>query len=520
MINKYILENPYKILGIMSNSGLKEVQKSISKLKAFTKINKKYKSDFDIQELSFTKQVIDENNIEGIQRNLNIDLDRIKFAFFWMNNGNTFDKKGIDLIKEKKIDEAIKLWSKITEKSISKLNFSTYNNLSSLLLIKSIDKSGDKLFFSKNKESLEEINKSIELKYKLLNSEFVDQFFELITNSKKSFSLTEIKDFYNECLIETLNINFNQTEITKLLKGLGDESTKSLKSDFSNKLIKKIRYEIYLSIESRNKSFENSYEVVLVKKSNTKLLIDRELSEDVSIKTKDKINPNTGKITEGKPLVILKKGFILTEKKIEVLIEKKIKSVKLISINEDLKKDEICKIGIELMNNTKKEILQLKGMLGSSDVQYITYTNKVAMELNQIGVILFNETGEHEEYIKVYKYALLIAESAELKHKLKESIKHAKEIKKAEGSNEILKLLKNYKNKKNPNLNDAKKLLDNCEEKLKLLKVNLGETNEMYLMFSSLVANSIIGTIIEFSNKEQEELNNMIESYNNSSYQF
>ena len=520
MISKYTLENPYKILGIISNSGLKEVQKSISKLKAFTKINKKYKSDFDIQELSFTKQVIDQKTIEGIQRNLNIDLDRIKFAFFWMNNGNTFDKKGIDLIKEKKIDEAIKLWSKITEKSISKSNFSTYNNLSSLLLIKNIDKSGDKLFFSKNKESLVEINKSIELKYKLLNSEFVDQFFELITNSKKSFSLTEIKDFYNDCIIETLNINFNQTEITKLLKGLDDESTKGLKSDVSNKLIKKIRYEIYLSIESRNKSFENSHEVVLVKKSNVNILIDRELSEDVSINTKDKINPNTGKIIEGKPLVILKKGFILTVKNILVLLEKKIKSVKLTSTNDELKKDEICKIGIELMNNTKKDILQLKGMLGNSDAQYITYANKVAEELNKIGIFLFNETGDQEEYIKVYKYALLVAESPELKHKLKESIKHAKEIKKAEGSNEILKLLKNYKNIKSPNLNDAKKLLDNCEEKLNLLKLNLGETNEMYIMFSSLVANSIIGTIIEFSNKEQEELNKMIESYNISPYQF
>jgi len=55
---------------------------------------------------------------------------------------------------------------------------------------------------------------------------------------------------------------------------------------------------------------------------------------------------------------------------------------------------------------------------------------------------------------------------------------------------------------------------------LNLLKINLGETNEMYIMFSSLVANSIIGTIIQFSNKEQEELNRMIESYNNSPYQF
>ena len=68
---KYILENPYRILGVPSNSSLKEIQKAISKLKAFTKINKEYISDFNFQELSSTKQVIDNKTIQFIQRNLN-----------------------------------------------------------------------------------------------------------------------------------------------------------------------------------------------------------------------------------------------------------------------------------------------------------------------------------------------------------------------------------------------------------------------------------------------------------------
>ena len=520
MIKKYILENPYRILGIPSNSGLKEVQKIISKLNAFTKINKEYKSDFDIEELSFTKKVIDDKTIQGIQRNLNIDFDRIKFSFFWINDGNTFDKMGIDLIKEKKIDEAIKFWSKVSDKSISKSNFTTYNNLSSLLFIKNIDRPGNKLFLSKNNESLLEIKKSIELKYKLLNSKFIDQYFELITNSNKSFSLNELKDFYNEFLIETLNINFNQTERTNLLNDLDNESTNSLKSYVSNKLIKKISYEIHKSTESRNKSFENYTDIILVKKSNVKLLIDRVLSENVSIKTKDKLNPNTGKVIKGKPLVILKKEFVLTKEKIELLLEKKIKSVTLISTNEELKKDKICEIGTELMNNTKEEILQLKGMLGNSDVRNIsiTYANKVAEELNQIGVALFNETGDDLKYIKVYKYALLIAENSELKKKLKESIKHTKAQKKIEGSSDVLKLINKYKVKKNPNLNDAKKLLNDCEEKLKLMKLNLGKENETYIMISSILAQSVIGTIIEFSNKEQARLENKIEDYNKTIY--
>ena len=118
---KYILENPYRILGIYSNSSLKDVQKALSKLKAFTKINKQYSSiDFQNKELLFPNFKVDQKTVDLIQRNLNIDIDKIKFSLYWFNKGNLFDEKGISFLKEKKINETAVAailrgrWSKIS----------------------------------------------------------------------------------------------------------------------------------------------------------------------------------------------------------------------------------------------------------------------------------------------------------------------------------------------------------------------------------------------------------------------
>ena len=45
----FIINNPYRIAGILSNSSERELQKQKTKIKAFTKVGKKIKSEFDFQ---------------------------------------------------------------------------------------------------------------------------------------------------------------------------------------------------------------------------------------------------------------------------------------------------------------------------------------------------------------------------------------------------------------------------------------------------------------------------------------
>ena len=50
----YFSENPYRTIGLTSNSGLRQIQKNLSKLKAYSKLGKTLNFDFDLSYLNLT----------------------------------------------------------------------------------------------------------------------------------------------------------------------------------------------------------------------------------------------------------------------------------------------------------------------------------------------------------------------------------------------------------------------------------------------------------------------------------
>ncbi len=85
-------------------------------------------------------------------------------------------------------------------------------------------------------------------------------------------------------------------------------------------------------------------------------------------------------------------------------------------------------IGRQLMNSTKKDINQLKKILGVSHFNYKLYADKLAMQLEQCGIAYFNAKMDDHDYLNVYKYALKISEGERANSRLSETIKHTKEI--------------------------------------------------------------------------------------------
>ena len=53
LIQKFIVENPYRLIGILSNSKIGEIKRNINKIKAFNKIGKDLKIEFDVEGISF-----------------------------------------------------------------------------------------------------------------------------------------------------------------------------------------------------------------------------------------------------------------------------------------------------------------------------------------------------------------------------------------------------------------------------------------------------------------------------------
>ena len=429
IIQKLIVENPYRLIGILSNSKIAEIKRNINKIKAFNKIGKDLKIEFDVEGISFPKFKLKDYSIDELSSSINSPVNKIKYSLFWFADINPGDAMGLKLLNDNKISECIELWSKIVKgKKVTKSNYSTFNNLSSLLLIKNIDKNKN-IFFNEESSNIE-IKESINIKFKFLSSNFLTNYSESISSSSKSLTPKEMIDYYSDSIQKILETTFKQSEINSILNDLDDSVINKIHGDKTNVLIGIINNEIKKAADDRKK--------------------------------------NTG-------------GF---------------------------------NIGNNLMINTKSQIIELKNILGKSNLQYKNYADKLARELESCGQLYLSENGSDYSYISIYNFALLISEDLKLKTQIKNTIKSSKDLKKSEGAKEILIAIKEYDEIKNKTLTRVKSFLDTCETYLNKMKVSLGNKNELYVSLGSKVASIVMDTSIQVSNKQNQIQNSEIESYN------
>ena len=429
IIQKLIVENPYRLIGILSNSKIAEIKRNINKIKAFNKIGKDLKIEFDVEGISFPKFKLKDYSIDELSSSINSPVNKIKYSLFWFADINPGDAMGLKLLNDNKISECIELWSKIVKgKKVTKSNYSTFNNLSSLLLIKNIDKNKN-IFFNEESSNIE-IKESINIKFKFLSSNFLTNYSESISSSSKSLTPKQMIDYYSDSIQKILETTFKQSEINSILNDLDDSVINKIHGDKTNVLIGIINNEIKKAADDRKK--------------------------------------NTG-------------GF---------------------------------NIGNNLMINTKSQIIELKNILGKSNLQYKNYADKLARELESCGQLYLSENGSDYSYISIYNFALLISEDLKLKTQIKNTIKSSKDLKKSEGAKEILIAIKEYDEIKNKTLTRVKSFLDTCETYLNKMKVSLGNKNELYVSLGSKVASIVMDTSIQVSNKQNQIQNSEIESYN------
>ena len=78
---KIIQNNPYRIVGILSNSSAKELQKQKGKIKAFAKVGKEITSEFDFNLLDKIERT--EQTIEKAFSNIEQNQDKVNNSLFW-----------------------------------------------------------------------------------------------------------------------------------------------------------------------------------------------------------------------------------------------------------------------------------------------------------------------------------------------------------------------------------------------------------------------------------------------------
>ena len=246
----FILNNPYKVLGVLSSDSVREIERNISKFKAFIKIKKSPTSDYDLRFLNKTDIERTETNISKSQNLVSSDRTKIQYSLFWFANGNAFDKIALENLKKGDFKKALEVWKKCTlNKKILKNNFSSFNNYSTLLLNLNF------YLHAKDKINFDEIKNAIQLKYKLLSSSQFSNFSSLIGADKISMSAVEAKEMFSEDLIKILKNNFNNSKISEIFQGVDDEIYQS----FSGSLVKEPIQSISNAIEVINSDLEKDH---------------------------------------------------------------------------------------------------------------------------------------------------------------------------------------------------------------------------------------------------------------------
>jgi len=240
---KSILNNPYRIAGILANCSEKDILKQKSKIKRFSEVGKGITSEYDFSffnSLQRTNSIIDKA-FSDIEQNQN----KVVHSLFWFTNLNPVDNTAIQHLVSGNKEKAIEIWDKLTdEKEVTSKNFSAFNNIGTLYLLE---------------DSKEEIKQGITAKIKLIESENFIDFVHTVAD--ETFSIDKNKQI--EILIDELLTQFKNkyptSETIELFSNCNGTAQKYLSKKFTEEPIHKIETQIEQCTKKRSKDKSNAY---------------------------------------------------------------------------------------------------------------------------------------------------------------------------------------------------------------------------------------------------------------------
>ena len=239
-----INHNPYRIAGILSNATAKELEKQKGKVRAFSKVGKEIKSDYDFQILDSITRT--EDSISKAFSDIQQAQDKVNYALFWFAEANPFDKTAIEYLKKGDPQKAIEIWGKVTNnKEVTSKNFSSFNNLGTLKLICNFQ---------------EDIKNGIETKIKLIESDYFKKFVRAVADETYTIdSKKQIEKFIDELLMQFKN-QYSSLETLQLFSNCNGSTQKYLSKKFTEEPLHNTESQIDSTKKKRNQNKEGAYE--------------------------------------------------------------------------------------------------------------------------------------------------------------------------------------------------------------------------------------------------------------------
>lgn len=249
-----IKNNPYRIAGILSNATERELQKQKTKIKAYTKVGKEIKSDFDFQILGSIDRT--EDSVNKAFSNVEQNQDKVNYALFWFLNASPFDNTAIEYLKNGDEEKALEIWEKVTkDKDVNSKNFSAFNNLGTYKLL-SRDKS--------------DIKTGIEAKIKLIESDYFESFVHSVADETYTIDNQKQSEKLIDELLTQFKNQYSSSETLQLFNGCNGTTQKYLSKKFTEEPLHKIESQIESCKKKRKADKGRAYEFGLKLFTNTK----------------------------------------------------------------------------------------------------------------------------------------------------------------------------------------------------------------------------------------------------------
>lgn len=216
-----IINNPYRIAGILANSSDRDILKQKNKIKRFTDVGREVISEYDFPFFPSLQRnnTIVNKAFSDIEQN----QDKVTHSLFWFLSINNIDKIAIRYLSYGNKEKSFEIWGKLIEgKKVDNKNYSAFNNMGTLCLL----------------DSSKEIQKQgINLKIKLIESENFRYFINNVADEIYTVdNVIQIKVFIDKLLTQLKN-NYSTAEIVALFKDCNDISQKYISQKFTEEPI-------------------------------------------------------------------------------------------------------------------------------------------------------------------------------------------------------------------------------------------------------------------------------------------
>lgn len=240
---KLIQENPYRIVGILSNASAKEIQSRKGKITAYAKVGKQISSEFDFPFLNTIEK--DHNSIEKAFSAIQQSKEMLDNSLFWFLKTNSFDETAITYLINGDKEKAIEILDKVTlDKEVTSKNFSCFNNVGTLKLLG---------------ETQTEIKQGIAAKLKLIESSYFTNFVHTVAGEAFIIDNQKQLEIFVNVLLSQLKGKYSNSETIKLFENCNDKTQKYLAEKFTEEPLHKIESAIESTKKKRNSSKIDAY---------------------------------------------------------------------------------------------------------------------------------------------------------------------------------------------------------------------------------------------------------------------